>query len=160
MSRIAVAGAGTWGIALARMLLLSGHEVSVWSALPEEIDELSEKNKNKTITGPEEKSFSVGRLVQEMYARGFEFLPMDLYESDARYFKVIDGKLLPPFNVIAGLGDTAAEELMIAATRGKFLSKDDLRSRGKISQTILETFDRIGLTSNMTQSNQMSLFDM
>ena len=61
MSRIAVAGAGTWGIALARMLLLSGHEVSVWSALPEEIDELSANRTHKNLPGmviPDEMVFS------------------------------------------------------------------------------------------------------
>ena len=99
------------------------------------------------------------RLVQEMYARGFEFLPMDLYQSDARYFKIVDGKLLPPFNVIAGMGDKAAEQLAIAASQGEFLSIDDIRERGKVSQTILDTMVELGIISGLPQSNQLSLFD-
>lgn len=99
------------------------------------------------------------RLVQEMYARGFEFLPMDLYQSDARYFKIVDGKLLPPFNVISGMGDKAAEQLAIAASQGKFLSIDDIRDRGKVSQTILDTMVRLGIIKGLPQSNQLSIFD-
>ena len=99
------------------------------------------------------------RLVQEMYARGFEFLPMDLYQSDARYFKIVDGKLLPPFNVISGMGDKAAEQLAIAASQGKFLSVDEIRERGKVSQTIIDTMQNLGIISGLPQSNQLSIFD-
>ncbi len=99
------------------------------------------------------------RLVQEMYARGFEFLPMDLYQSDARYFKIVDGKLLPPFNVISGMGDKAAEQLAIAASQSKFLSLDDIKDRGKVSQTIIDKMVELGIVSGLPQSNQLSLFD-
>ncbi|MCF0186171.1 MAG: PolC-type DNA polymerase III, partial [Bacteroidaceae bacterium] len=99
------------------------------------------------------------RLVQEMYARGFEFLPMDLYQSDARYFKIVDGKLLPPFNVISGMGDKAAEQLAIAAAQGKFLSVDEIRERGKVSQSIIDTMQSLGIISGLPQSNQLSIFD-
>ncbi len=99
------------------------------------------------------------RLVQEMYARGFEFLPMDLYQSDARYFKIVDGKLLPPFNVISGMGDKAAEQLAIAASQSKFLSLDDIKDRGKVSQSIIDKMVELGIVSGLPQSNQLSLFD-
>ena len=99
------------------------------------------------------------RLCQEMYARGFEFLPMDLYQSDARYFKIVDGKLLPPFNVISGMGDKAAEQLQIAASQGRFLSQDELRDRGKVSQTILDTMIELGIVKDLPKSNQLSLSD-
>ncbi len=99
------------------------------------------------------------RLVQEMYARGFDFLPMDLYQSDARYFKIVDGKLLPPFNVISGMGDKAAEQLAIAASQGKFLSQDDIKERGKISQTTLDLMVELGIIKDLPKSNQLSLFD-
>ncbi len=99
------------------------------------------------------------RLVQEMYARGFDFLPMDLYQSDARYFKIVDGKLLPPFNVISGMGDKAAEQLQIAAAQSRFLSLDDIKDRGKVSQTILDKMVELGIVSGLPQSNQLSLFD-
>ncbi len=99
------------------------------------------------------------RLVQEMYARGYDFLPMDLYQSDARYFKIVDGKLLPPFNVISGMGDKAAEQLQIAASQGRFLSLDDIKTRGKVSQTILDKMVELGIVSGLPRSNQLSLFD-
>ncbi|MBO6129390.1 MAG: PolC-type DNA polymerase III [Pseudobutyrivibrio sp.] len=99
------------------------------------------------------------RLCQEMYARGFEFLPMDLYQSDSRYFKIVDGKLLPPFNVISGMGDKAAEQLQIAAAQGKFLSQDEIRDRGKVSQTILDKMVELGIVKDLPKSNQLSLSD-
>lgn len=99
------------------------------------------------------------RIVQEMYARGFEFLPLDLYRSDARYFQIVDGKLLPPFNSIDGMGDKAAESLAIAASGGKFLSKDDLRERGKISKSIIELLSDLDIISDLPESNQLSFFD-
>ncbi|SDB10772.1 DNA polymerase-3 subunit alpha [Pseudobutyrivibrio sp. YE44] len=99
------------------------------------------------------------RLVQEMYARGFEFLPMDLYQSDSRYFKIVDGKLLPPFNVISGMGDKAAEQLQIAAAQGKFLSLDDIKDRGKVSQTIIDKMVELDIIKDLPQSNQLSLSD-
>ncbi len=99
------------------------------------------------------------RLVQEMYARGFDFLPMDLYQSDSRYFKIVDGKILPPFNSLPGMGDKAAEQLQIAASQGKFLSLDDIKERGKVSQSILDTMVRLGIITDLPQSNQLSLFD-
>ena len=99
------------------------------------------------------------RLCQEMYARGFEFLPMDLYQSDSRYFKIVDGKLLPPFNVISGMGDKAAEQLQIAASQGKFLSQDEIRDRGKVSQTILDKMVELEIVKDLPKSNQLSLSD-
>ena len=84
---------------------------------------------------------------------------MDLYQSDARYFKIVDGKLLPPFNVISGMGDKAAEQLAIAASQSKFLSLDDIKDRGKVSQTIIDKMVELGIVSGLPQSNQLSLFD-
>ncbi len=100
------------------------------------------------------------RLVHEMYCRGFEFLPMDLYESDARYFKIVDGKLLPPFNTLEGLGDSAAETLQIAASQKKFTSKDEIKTRGKISQTAIDKLSELGVIHGLPQSAQLSIFDV
>ena len=49
--KIGVLGAGTWGMALARMLSKSGHDVCVWSALEAEIDELSATRRHKNLPG-------------------------------------------------------------------------------------------------------------
>ena len=94
-----------------------------------------------------------------MYARGFEFLPIDLYVAKAHRFQIIDGKLMPAIDTIEGLGDKAAEAVEEAATKGKFLSKDDFRDRTKVSKTVIDLMDDMKLFGDIPQSNQMSLFD-
>ena len=121
---------------------------------------LAEYDKRKnSLSNKEQDTYRDMRIVQEMYVRGYEFIPIDLYWSDARYFKIIGGKLLPPLTSIDGMGDKAAETLAIAASQGKFLSKDDLKERGKISQSIVDKLDDLGLTGDLPMSNQLSLFD-
>ena len=121
---------------------------------------LKEYDAKEKMSAKEAGTYGDMRIVHEMYARGFEFLPMDLYQSDARYFKIVDGKLLPPFNSIEGMGDKAAETLAIAASQGKFLSKDDLRDRGKVSKTIVDKMEELGVIRGLPESNQLSIFDM
>ena len=99
------------------------------------------------------------RIVQEMYARGFEFVPIDLYTAKAQRFQIIDGKLMPALNCIDGMGDKAAEAVVDAAKQGKFLSKDDFRDRTKVSKTVIDLMDDLKLFGDIPQSNQMSLFD-
>ena len=53
MDKITVLGAGTWGIALARLLAVNGHDVTVWSALPEELKELRTTRRHKNLPGME-----------------------------------------------------------------------------------------------------------
>ena len=97
--------------------------------------------------------------VLEMYARGFEFLPIDIYESAATKFKIVDGKLLPPLNTIEGMGDKAAEAVEIASKNGPYLSKDDFRQRTKVSKTVIDLMDEMGLLGDLPETNQLSLFD-
>ncbi len=117
-------------------------------------------SRSKELTNKEQDTYKDMRLVQEMYVRGYEFLPIDIYKSDARYFQIIDGKLLPPLNSIEGMGDKAAESLSIAASQGRFLSRDDLRERGKVSKTTVDKMYELGLIDDLPESNQLSLFDM
>ena len=117
------------------------------------------KSRKDSLSDKESKEYGDMLLVQEMYARGFEFLPLDLYKSDSRYFKVEDGKIRPPFISVDGMGEIAADSLMIAASKGKFISKDDIKNRGKVPKAIIETFDRLGITKGLPQSDQISLFD-
>ena len=100
------------------------------------------------------------KLVQEMYARGFEFLPIDIYKSKATKFQIVDGKLLPPFSSIEGMGEKAAEAVEDAAKDGKYLSLDDFRVRTKTSKTVIDFMADLGLFGNLPQSNQLSLFDL
>lgn len=53
MKKIGVLGAGTWGMALARMLCNSGHHVTVWSALPQEVEEFSATRRHPNLPGME-----------------------------------------------------------------------------------------------------------
>lgn len=100
------------------------------------------------------------RIVQEMYARGYEFLPIDIYRAKASKFLIIDGKLMPPFSSIDGMGDKAAEAVEAAAKDGRFLSLDDFRQRTKTSQTVIDTMERLGLFGDLPRTNQLSLFDL
>ena len=99
------------------------------------------------------------RLVQEMYARGFEFMPIDIFRSHSRNFQIVDGKILPSLNSIDGLGEKAADAIMEAAKDGPFLSKEDFRVRTKVSKTIIDLMAELGLLGNIPESNQISLFD-
>ena len=119
---------------------------------------------NPNLSKKEQDTLRDMKIVQEFYARGFEFLKIDLYQSDAIKFQVVEGKLLPPFSVIEGMGGIAAEALAVAARaeteRGeKFLSKDDIRQKAKVSQTVLDTMDELGLLGGLPESNQLSIFD-
>ena len=99
------------------------------------------------------------QIVQEMYARGFDFLPIDIYRADSRRFQIIDGKIMPSFTAIAGVAETAADSIVEAAKLGEFTSKDDFRDRTHVSGTIIETMSRLGILDGLPESNQISLFD-
>ena len=99
------------------------------------------------------------KIVQEMYARGFEFVPIDIYRAKAKMFQIVDGKLMPSLASIEGMGDKAAEAVVDAAKQGKFLSKDDFRDRTKVSKTVIDLMDDLGIFGDIPQSNQFSLFD-
>ncbi len=118
------------------------------------------KSRKDSLSNKELDNLRDGRIVQEMYARGFEFLPIDLYTSEPHRFQIIDGKLLPSFNSIDGLGDNAAIAIAEAAKDGPFLSKDDFRERTKVSKTIIELMSDLGLFGDLPDSNQLSLFDL
>lgn len=99
------------------------------------------------------------KIVQEMYARGFEFLPLDIYTAKADKFQIIDGKLMPPLNSIEGMGDKAAEAVELASKDGPYLSRDDFRQRTKVSKTVIDLMADLGMFGNLPESNQLSLFD-
>ena len=126
-----------------------------------------EKVKNKmkeidllgnTATVKEKNMYAILELVLEMYERGFEFLPIDLYKSDSKKFLVEDGKIRPPLNSIAGLGTVAAEGIEAARKEGKFMSIDDMKIKSKIRDSVAELLKKFGCLKGMSQSNQLSLF--
>ena len=117
------------------------------------------RKKGDSATKKEQDSIRDMRIVQEMYARGLEFMPIDLYRAKAHRFQIIDGKLMPSLDSIEGLGEKAADAVVEAAAKGKFLSKDDFRDRTKVSKTVIDLMDDLKLFGDIPQSNQMSLFD-
>ncbi|HEY5525159.1 MAG TPA: DNA polymerase III, partial [Clostridium sp.] len=90
--------------------------------------------------------------------RGFEFLKVDLYESEATKFKIEGNSLRPPINALAGVGDNAAKSIVKARQDGEFISKEDLRLRSKITKTAIETMSQHGCLEGMSDTNQLSLF--
>ena len=123
------------------------------------IDDYKNKKSLGTITNTEEDELKDMRIVQEMYARGYDFMPIDIYKAKARSFQIIDGKIMPSFKVIDKGGEVAGEGIEIAARAGEFLSKDDLRARAKVGQTVIDKLNDLGLLGSMADSNQLSLFD-
>ena len=123
------------------------------------IDDYKNKKSLGTITNTEEDELKDMRIVQEMYARGYDFIPIDIYKAKARSFQIIDGKIMPSFKVIDKVGEVAGEGIEIAARAGEFLSKDDLRARAKVGQTVIDKLNDLGLLGSMADINQLSLFD-
>ena len=117
------------------------------------------KRRSDTLSKKEQDAYKDMKIVQEMYARGFEFVPIDIFTAQSRLFQVVDGKLMPSLNSIDGLGEKAADAIVEAAKDGPFLSKDDFRQRTKASKTIVDLMSDLGLLGNLPESNQISLFD-
>ena len=117
-----------------------------------------EKRKD-SLSKKEQDTYKDMRIVQEMYARGYEFWTIDLYKAQASRFQIIDGKLMPALSTIDGLGEKAAEAVVEAAKDGPFLSKDDFRQRTKVSKTVIDLMGDLGLFGDLPESNQLSLFD-
>ncbi|MCI9076314.1 MAG: PolC-type DNA polymerase III [Dorea sp.] len=121
---------------------------------------IQEYQNKETLSKKEQDTLKDMKIVQEMYARGFEFLPIDLYQSKASRFEIVDGKLLPPFSSIEGMGAIAAEAVEAAAVDGPYLSRDDFRQRTKVSKTVIDLMNNLGIFGNLPESNQLSLFDL
>ena len=104
-------------------------------------------------------TITILEVVNEMYARKIEFLPIDIYRSHPTKYLNIDGKILPALNSIAGLGDKAAQSIADARENGKFFSIDDFKSRTSVSETHIELFKKFGCFKGIPQSAQVDLFE-
>jgi DNA polymerase-3 subunit alpha (Gram-positive type) len=98
------------------------------------------------------------RIVQEMYARGYEFTPVDIYTVDAKYFQIVEGKLMPSLAAINGLGEKAAENIVEARKDGEFISIEAFRIRTKTSKTLIELLKENAILYGLPETNQVSLF--
>ena len=117
------------------------------------------KRRSDSLSKKEQDSYRDMKIVQEMYARGFDFVPIDIFSAHSRNFQIVEGKLMPSLNSIDGLGEKAADAIVEAAKDGMFLSKDDFRQRTKVSKTIVDLMDSLHLLGDLPESNQISLFD-
>ncbi len=127
------------------------------AALIEHIEDY--KRREDSLSNKEIDTLKDMRIVQEMYARGFEFEPLDIFRANARTFKIVNGKIMPSLISVDGVAEKAAEGIVEAVKDGPFLSQDDFRERSKCTKTVTETLARLGLLGDIPESNQISLFD-
>ena len=111
------------------------------------------------LSNKEELAYGDMRIVQEMYARGFQFEQIDIFRAKSRAFQIVGDKLMPSLSSIDGLGDKAADAIVEAAKDGPFLSKEDFRERTKVSKTVVDMMATLNLLGDLPESNQLSLFD-
>ena len=123
---------------------------------------LKTKMNMKEATAKEENMFTSLQVVNEMMARGVQFLPVDVYNSDAKVYHIEDGKIRLPFSALGGCGGVAAEQLAAARDdgEGKYLSVEDLRRRASVSKTVIEALEAAGALDDIPKTTQISLFDM
>ena len=117
------------------------------------------KRRSDELSKKEQDSYKDMKIVQEMYARGFTFVPIDIFTAQSRLFQIVDGKLMPSLNSIDGLGERVADAIVEAVKDGPFLSKDDFRERTKAPKSAIDLMSELGLLGNLPESNQISLFD-
>ena len=112
------------------------------------------------LSQKEEDTYKDMKLVEEMYARGYDFEPIDIYTAKAHAFQILsDKKIMPCLSTIEGLGDKAADQIVEAVADGPFLSREDFRDRCKVSQTNCDKMAELGLLGDIPISNQISLLD-
>ena len=129
-------------------------------AVKKKMAEYQEKKKAGTVTAKDDSTYIVNQIVIEMLARGIEFLPVDIYKSDSRVYRIEDGKIRLPFGAIDGIGENAAKAIADAKNdgNGEFMSYDDLMARAGIGKSVVEALKEAGALGNMPESNQISLF--
>lgn len=117
------------------------------------------KRRGNELSKKEQDTYKDMKIVQEMYARGFEFEPIDLYTVKAHHFQIVGEKLMPSLSSIEGLGEKAADAVVEAVKDGKFLSREDFRQRTKVSATVIDVMADLGMFGELPISNQISLMD-
>lgn len=130
------------------------------AAVKERMKEIRLHKEQGTATAKELDTYVILQIVIEMLCRGIEFLPVDLYKSDWRVYKIEDGKIRLPFSAIAGVGENAAKALADAVHdgSGEFISCDDLMARAHIGASVVDSLRECGALGDLPESNQISLF--
>ena len=128
-------------------------------AVVQKMRELDAKIKNNEASDKETNVYDSLQVVNEMLARGIQFLPVDLYRSEAKRFVMEDGKIRLPFSSLAGVGESAALSLREARdSGGEYISIDDLQVRAKVSSAVIDTLREAGSLAGMPESSQTTLF--
>jgi DNA polymerase-3 subunit alpha (Gram-positive type) len=124
------------------------------------INELKDRKgtDNGAVTQKDKNVLTILEVVNEMYARGIKFLPVDLYKSDPVKFLITTGGIRPPLSALQGLGLAAASAISKAREEGEFLSVEDLRIRAGISKAVIEILAENGCLEGLPESNQLTLF--
>ena len=127
-----------------------------------EYNEVKNRINNHISLQKDDATYSDMRVVQEMYARGFEFMPLDIYKAKAHDFQIFDGKIMPSLDSIEGMGDKAAEQLeeVISQMDGPFESKKEMIEKCGINKTVMETMTKLCLFDGMKEDSQLSIFDL
>ncbi|MCH5210775.1 MAG: PolC-type DNA polymerase III [Oscillospiraceae bacterium] len=125
----------------------------------EEIRSINEKKKEGTVTPKEENLIPVLEICVEMYARGINFIPVDLYKSDATNFLKTDDGILPPLNALPGLSENDARSIVEERANGEFRNVEDLRLRTGIGKNPLNILEANGCFDDLPDTDQVSLFD-
>ena len=116
------------------------------------------RKKGNDATQKEKEMVDTFQLVREMLARGYKFLPVDLFRSDAFAFKPENGKVRMPFSALGGLGDKAAEKIVSVRENEEFLSIEDLAMKAGLSKAVIEILRGAGALNGMSETNQLTLF--
>ncbi|MBR6392741.1 MAG: PolC-type DNA polymerase III, partial [Eubacterium sp.] len=130
-------------------------------AVKKKMDEFNNKKRNNIeVTAKEESTYVVNQIVIEMLARGYEFLPVDLYKSDWRIYRIEEGKIRLPFSAIDGIGETAAQAIADAVERNPngFIASDDLAGEPGVGKSVVEALRNAGALGDLPESKQISFF--
>ncbi len=117
------------------------------------------KRRSNELSKKDQDSLGDMKIVQEMYARGFEFMPIDIFRAKAADFQIIDGKLMPALSSIDGMGGKAADGVVEAVKDGPFSSRENFKERCKISGTVVDKMAEMGLLGDLPETDQMSILD-
>ena len=117
------------------------------------------KKRYNELSKKEQDTYNDMKIVQEMYARGYEFKPIDIFRAKANHFQIIDNKLMPALSTIDGMGGKAAEGVVEAAKNGPFSSRENFKLRAKISGTVVDKMAEMGLLGDLPETDQMSILD-
>jgi DNA polymerase-3 subunit alpha (Gram-positive type) len=116
------------------------------------------ERKDKEATAKEKNLFTILEVVNEMYMRNIQFVPIDLYKSDVKRFKITKDGILPPISSLQGLGATAAQNIIKERNRRRFNSIEDLQRRTKITKNVVQILRQNGILNDLRETDQLSLF--